>query len=338
MNGKFRSMLSLSAAVVEKPWGGSRLWPFFGKPEQLSHDSIGEVWLVSTVGEDVRHSRILSGNEAGRTLRDLISSDPGLTLGVDFVEIGKHGDFPLLFKWIDARHDLSVQVHPDDALAQEMGIGETGKEETWLIIDSEPGATVRAGFTEGWSLARLLEAVSAGADIEDALHRFPVGPGDLVHVPPGTVHSIGSGILLAEIQQPSDITFRIHDGETLGADGQPRELHLNEAARIESAGMPLVLRSDGFVENVWEKRISATSYEITDLRGSWEGPVPLPSDRCSILTCLAGRAEISCEDGPSAEILQPGEVRLVLPGEGEITLETLEKGWFAIFAPVLGPS
>ena len=331
-------MLKLSTAVVEKPWGGSRLWPFFGQSEQPPHESIGEVWLVSTVGEIDRHSRILMGNESGRILRDFIASDPVATLGSDFAEVGRHGDFPLLFKWIDARCDLSVQVHPDDALAEKMGLGETGKEETWLVIDSDPGATVRAGFTEGWSLPRLLEAVSKGTDIEDALHRFPVEPGDLVHIPPGTVHSIGAGVLLAEIQQPSDITFRIHDGETLGADGQPRELHLKEAAKIASVGVPQVLRAKGFTENIWEKRISAASYQITDLRGTWEGPVPLPTDRCSILACLAGRAEIAFEGGDSTEILQPGEVRLVLPGEGEITLESLEKGWFAIFAPVVGPS
>jgi len=328
-------MLELSSVAVEKPWGGTRLKSFFPQKD-LPSDRLGELWLVSTVGGERCHSKVTGGDFSGLTLRECLLRNPEEILGQNLAQQLPAGDFPLLFKWIDACEDLSVQVHPDDSLAQKLGLGENGKEESWLILDAEPGAAVRAGFSSGWDMTRLVEAVTAGADISESLQRYPVQKGDLLHIPPGTVHSIGGGVLLAEIQQPSDVTFRIYDGETLGLDGQPRELHLDMAVKTSATGSLHYCEEKELPRNVWHQRVNPVAYQITELHGEWNGPVPLPSEECSIFTCLSGEASLDTGIVGGQEVLRAGDVRLILPGTTSLSLKTVGEGWFAVFSPRSG--
>ena len=280
---------------------------------------------------------MVNGDHSGSTLRECLIESPQKFLGENLARQFPPGEFPLLFKWIDASTDLSVQVHPDDKLAKQLGLGENGKEETWLILDAEPGATVRVGFSEGWDMNRLVKAVSEGEEISESLQRWSVEKGDLVHIPPGTVHSIGGGILLAEIQQPSDVTFRIHDGETLGSDGQPRELHLDMAARSGTSSVAEYCKGAEFSRGVWQQRVTPVAYQVFELQGEWHGDIPLPSEGCSVVTCLSGEASIGSGSAQDQETLLPGDVRLIMPETPSITLKTGEEGWFAVFSPRIRP-
>ncbi|MDE5575213.1 MAG: class I mannose-6-phosphate isomerase, partial [Bacteroidales bacterium] len=142
--------------------------------------------------------------------------------------------FPLLFKWIDATADLSVQVHPDDELAMEREEG-LGKDEMWFIRQAEMGARVVCGFKPGVNQMKYLKALKEGK-IEDILHQEEANRGDLFHIPAGTVHALRAGILLAEIQQSSDTTYRIYDWNRMDSDGKPRQLHVEQALKALDFG------------------------------------------------------------------------------------------------------
>ena len=147
----------------------------------------------------------------------------------------ERGTFPLLVKLLDATHALSVQVHPDDAYAVAHLPGETGKTEMWYVVHTEPGARIIHGLRKGVGREALHRAVAEGR-VQDVLGRVAVGPGDSVMVPAGTVHGLLSGIVLVEVQQTSDTTYRIYDWDRVGPDGKPRELHVERALEVIDFG------------------------------------------------------------------------------------------------------
>ncbi len=157
-------------------------------------------------------------------MRELVQSRSIALLGA---AIGPRDQFPLLVKFIDANQDLSVQVHPDDEKGRRLA-GDNGKTETWVILGAEPGSLIYAGLKSGVGPEDLDAAIQSG-DVEPLLHRFEARPGDSILIEAGTVHAIGAGVLLAEIQQMSDATFRVYDWKREGADGKPRQLHIREA-------------------------------------------------------------------------------------------------------------
>ena len=204
-------------------WGGRRLGTVLGKAIGPGSD-YAESWEISDHGND--QSLVSAGAYEGWTLARLVQ-EQNLPL------FGRHAgrqQFPLLIKYLDANDALSVQVHPDDELAKTFDPAENGKTEAWVIIDAEPNSQLYVGLKQGVTQADLQAAV-ADSDVERLLNSFSVQPGDCVFVPAGTVHAIGAGVLLAEVQQSSDITFRLHDWNRVGADGHPRELHVEEALR-----------------------------------------------------------------------------------------------------------
>jgi mannose-6-phosphate isomerase len=142
-------------------------------------------------------------------------------------QLANRDQFPLLVKFIDAHDVLSVQVHPDDEKGKRLA-GDNGKTETWVIVDAEPGSLIYAGLKSGVTREQFRDAVARGR-VEPLLHRFEPRPGDCIMIEAGTVHAIGAGVLLAEIQQMSDATFRIDDWGRTGPDGKPRELHIDQA-------------------------------------------------------------------------------------------------------------
>ena len=205
-------------------WGGDRLCPYKGLP--ASSEPIGESWEVSVVPSSP--SIIANGEYAGRDLISVINEAPEDILG-QAVNERYHGQLPLLVKFIDAQKDLSIQVHPNDVMAQREH-GKMGKSEMWYIIDAKPGSYLYAGFKQEITPEAYKQHVADGT-ITDVLARHEVKTGDVFYLPAGRVHAIGAGILLAEVQQSSDVTYRIFDYNRPGMDGKPRELHTELAAQ-----------------------------------------------------------------------------------------------------------
>ncbi len=193
--------LKLTPRFLQKPWGGRRIESVLGR-KLPGHGPIGESWEVHD--RDGTSSVVADGPYAGKTLASLRGEKP----------------FPLLVKILDARETLSVQVHPDTDAATRLG-GEA-KTECWFVLHAEPGAKVVRGLRDGVTRDDLEQALKDG-DVDRCLHAFEVQAGDTVFVPAGTVHTIGAGVLLAEVQQNSDTTYRLHD------HGRGRDLHVREA-------------------------------------------------------------------------------------------------------------
>lgn len=219
-------LLQFHEAFLQKPWGGQRLATHFGK--NLPADkSIGEAWLVAD--HPAHESVVSTGPHAGTPLSALMASHPAALLG-SAAKPRADGRFPLLLKLLDARETLSVQVHPDDALAAELGESDGGKTESWYILAADPGSPVYIG-TPVPNPGERVEELLAGDDIAARLPRRDARPGEAYFLPAGTLHAIGGGLLLAEIQQNSDLTYRVHDWGRVDAEGRSRELHLAKAAR-----------------------------------------------------------------------------------------------------------
>ena len=214
--------MSFYPIFKSKVWGGNKIHEVLHKENTLA-GHCGESWEISTVPGNV--SRVVDGNLKGFPLDLLIRTFKDKLVGKKVYE--KYGkNFPLLFKFIDAREDLSIQVHPDDELAMARH-NSLGKTEMWYILEADEGATIINGFNERLD-ERSFSGISSTA-MSSTFNRQTVKAGDVVFIPAGTVHAIGAGILLAEIQQSSDITYRIHDYDRSDVDGHRRELHLDLA-------------------------------------------------------------------------------------------------------------
>jgi mannose-6-phosphate isomerase len=204
-------------------WGGRRLAQMF--PHAPAEGPIGESWVLSDQGDNA--SAVADGPLAGTTLRELMRDRGEELVGPSFVH---HNAFPLLLKFIDAALPLSVQVHPDDELAQRLEGQAHGKTEAWIVMHAEPGSRIYAGLRAGVDGAQLERAIAEGK-AEEVLHSFEPNPaGDCVFLPAGTVHALGGGITVFEVQQTSDTTYRLFDWNRVDAKtGRPRELHLKQA-------------------------------------------------------------------------------------------------------------
>ncbi|MEZ4778789.1 MAG: type I phosphomannose isomerase catalytic subunit [Flavobacteriaceae bacterium] len=216
--------------LKEKVWGGNKLASLLGKEAK---GKIGESWELSGVKENV--STVANGSLKGENLLVLIENFKEALLGNKVV--AQYGlEFPLLFKFIDAKEDLSVQLHPNDTMAKERH-NSFGKTEMWYIQQAEEEARLILGFNQDINKEKYLKTLSEGK-ITQILHAEKVRKGDAFFIAPGTVHAIGAGILLAEIQQTSDITYRIYDWDRPDVDGTMRELHTDLALDIISFEEP----------------------------------------------------------------------------------------------------
>ena len=202
----------------DTPWGGSQLRSVFGK--NIPDDRTGESLEMSVI------PGLNSTDAEGIGLSELIRRDPVRMCGTEV-----SGPFPLLLKLIDAQDRLSVQVHPDDAYASQ-NENKLGKTEAWVILHAEPGAQLVYGIREGVTRNMLESACREGKAIEGLLRFVPVHEGDVFYIPAGTVHAIGAGILLYEIQQSSDVTYRFYDWDRTDAQGNRRTLHIRQALDV----------------------------------------------------------------------------------------------------------
>ena len=200
-------------------WGGEKIAPYKGVETTQEH--IGESWELS--GVKGNESVVANGALAGKTIAELVKECKGKLVG-EHVYANTGDEFPLLIKFIDALTDLSIQVHPNDELAAVRHNGSKGKTEMWYVVAAEPGAHLLAGMTQEITPEEYEKRVADGT-ITDVLARHDVHPGDVFFLPAGRIHAICGGCFIAEIQQTSDITYRIYDYGRLGLDGKPRQLH-----------------------------------------------------------------------------------------------------------------
>ena len=200
-------------------WGGEKIAPYKGIETEQKH--IGESWELSGVAGN--ESVVAEGPLKGRTIASLVKEYKEELVGKHVYE-NTGDEFPLLIKFIDALSDLSIQVHPNDELAAIRHNGSKGKTEMWYVVDAEPGAHLLTGLTEKITPEQYAAKVAEGT-ITDVLARYDVHPGDVFFLPAGRIHAICGGCFIAEIQQTSNITYRIYDYGRLGLDGKPREVH-----------------------------------------------------------------------------------------------------------------
>lgn len=214
--------LQFHPILKERIWGGTKLKTVLNKP--ISSNITGESWELSDVKGDV--SVIANGVYAGKSLTDLLESFPDALLGT---EVHKRfgQQFPLLFKYLDAREDLSIQVHPNDELAMKRHHS-LGKTEMWYVMQADENARIIVGFERDSSPEEYLRSLKEHT-ILGLLHTVKAQKGDVFFLETGTVHAIGAGLVIAEIQQTSDITYRIYDFDRKDANGNTRELHVDLA-------------------------------------------------------------------------------------------------------------
>ena len=223
-----RNMTTNSKPFLLKPagkdylWGGTRLNDEFAKGIDL--DPLAETWECSTHPDGP--SMVASGTFAGRTLTEVLETHPEY-LGTRHSD----GKFPLLIKFIDAKKDLSVQVHPDDAYAMEHENGQNGKSEMWYVLDASKDAHLIYGLKHDCTEAEIRRAIADGTLLR-YLQRVPIQKDDLFFIEAGTIHAIGAGALIAEIQENSNLTYRLYDYNLFGKDGKKRELHVDKAMQV----------------------------------------------------------------------------------------------------------
>lgn len=260
-------------------WGGRRF-------ETLGRvlppgDDFAESWELVDRGPD--QSIVATGPLAGTTLGELVR-DRGPAL------LGRHAPqtcFPLLFKFLDACHDLSVQVHPDDARGRRLSPPDRGKTEAWYVIDAVPGSRIYAGLKPGTTHDDLAASLRAGRCV-DVLHSFEPQPGACVFIPAGTVHAIGAGLLVAEIQQSSDVTYRLFDWNRVGADGKPRPLHIDAGLEAVTHFEPVAPSPRIATDDPAVQRLVASDYFVLDEvtpSGAWSVG---GDEGCHFLTVLSG--------------------------------------------------
>ncbi len=270
-------------------WGGGKLATVLGK--EIPDDRTGESWELSAVEGDV--SVVSNGPLEGTPLSQLIAQFPEALLGKDVYE--KFGDqFPLLFKFIDAREDLSIQVHPNDKLAKERH-NSFGKTEMWYVMDADAGSRIIVGFKPGATSKKYLEALQAGT-LPALLEQKQAKAGDVFFLETGTVHAIGGGILLAEIQQTSDITYRIYDWDRVDQNGKGRELHVEQALEAMNYGPVDAVRSYDKTPNTANSMVSCPYFttRFIPLDGQYRPDVPQGS--FIVYMCVEGQFSISANE------------------------------------------
>ncbi|CAM4458395.1 type I phosphomannose isomerase catalytic subunit [Paenibacillus tarimensis] len=299
--------------MKERIWGGRALEKF---GLELPEGSIGEGWMIGDHPNGT--TKVINGELAGMGLDEIRQAYGREFFGSrGFSE--KNGRFPLLIKLLDCNDDLSVQVHPNDQY-EGLPEGELGKTEMWYILDAKPGAKIIYGLKDGVNRENLESAVQEGR-IMDCLQEVPVHAGDAFYIPAGTVHALCAGVVVAEIQQNSDTTYRLYDYNRPGLDGKPRELHIEDslnviayegsgAARMKTdntapgswltiAESPYFLVEKGVIEGQSQLSTSPESFVVLVIAGgsgklSWsDGELPLNAGECFLLPANLGSYELT---------------------------------------------
>jgi len=297
-------------------WGGRLLERRLGK-SLPAEGTFGESWELSAHAHHV--SRVAEGPMQGMTLAELWEQHRAQIAGNGSPSAGQ---FPWLVKFLDCRDLLSVQVHPDDATARELLGDEMGKTEAWVVVDTEPTGRIYAGLKPGTRPADLQRHLDAGS-VPECLHSFVPRPGDCLLLPAGTVHAVGGGVLLAEVQQSSDATFRLFDWNRPGPDGRPRPLHHKAALRaIDWSAGPVRPATPQPLENPCpgaegEMLVRCPFFRLDRYRIVRELPVPYPG-RMSVWMLLDGQAELRSPEADYRRPFRAGQTVLIPATSGPL--------------------
>ncbi|MBD8498838.1 type I phosphomannose isomerase catalytic subunit [Paenibacillus arenosi] len=305
--------LKFQPEFKERVWGGRALEQF-GLELPVGH--IGEGWMIGDHPNGI--TQVVNGELAGKGLDEVREQFGREWFGTKgFSE--KNGRFPLLIKLLDCNDDLSIQVHPTDEY-EGLPTGELGKTEMWYVLDAKPGAKIIYGLKENVDRAALAQAIEEGR-IMEALQKVPVQAGDSFYIPAGTVHALCAGVVVAEVQQNSDTTYRLYDYNRPGLDGQPRELHIEDSLNViayEGAGATR-MKTDDAKPNEW-LQLAQSPYFIVE-KGIVSTPWALSTTAESfvILVICDGTGTLSWEQGSID--FRSGECFLIPANLGSYTLE-----------------
>lgn len=308
------SILKLIAPCKDYLWGGNRLREEYGK--KMDSDKIAESWELSCHKDG--QSVIEGGEFDGKTLSEYIDAKGKFVLGTN---CERFEYFPILIKLIDAKDNLSVQVHPSNEYALRVE-GEYGKTEMWYIVDCNEGAELLYGFKHEIGEEEFAERIKNNTLLE-VTNNVPVHKGDVFFIESGTLHAIGKGILIAEIQQNSNTTYRIYDYGRVGADGKPRQLHIDKAVEVTDRIPPKYpTTAQGAPEKVegGVKTLLRSCEYFNVNKLAVDGAMKLNADDKSFksLLFLDGKAEIVSADGKAAAV--KGDSFFVPAGSGEFTI------------------
>ncbi len=303
--------------IKQARWGGRQLGDLLHKPIGSASD-YAESWEIAD--QKAADSQVSHGEWKGRHLSEIVRHH-GREL------LGRHQhltQFPLLIKFLDANDWLSLQVHPDDQQARRYDPAEHGKTEAWVILHAEPDSRICSGLKAGITRQQLADALSAD-NFEECLHIISVKPGDCIFVPAQTVHALGPGIVMAEVQQQSNLTFRLSDWGRLGSDGLPRELHIEQSLDCTdfSRGpvdpvVPVVVEDR---DHSCEELVRCDHFVIR--RHATAAPFTLHAeDTFHILMMLSGSAELAFRDGTTP--LAAGQTTLLPAALGDVTVRAAE--------------
>lgn len=294
-------------------WGGRRLESVLQK-KLPTGTAVGESWELSA--QDLHVSRVSEGPWTGVSLQQLWDERRSELMGDDPAP-----QFPWLIKWLDCQELLSVQVHPDDATAQRM-LGEPfGKTESWVVLHAEPSARIFAGLKPGVTRDELARRSRDGT-VAECLHEFVPKPGDCLHIPAGTVHAVGGGVVMAEVQQTSDATFRLFDWNRVDAQGKARELHLDRA--LESIDfqrgpvLPVVPKRSSPADGVVRERLVECPYFKLD-RVTLSKPWSLHPQGLCVAIVLSGSATLTTRRETCRRELRAGETVLIPAGVTQLS-------------------
>lgn len=308
--------MSLQAPLLFKPvykvvlWGGRR---FERWRSDLPPGPVGESWDLAD--HDAGMSVVESGPLAGTSLRELVRHHPEELVGKGF----RGQTFPILIKLIDATDQLSVQVHPDDAIARALGVGSNGKTECWLIL--EDGGELYQGTRPGVDRAAFERALDTGK-VAETLNHFAPRAGDFFFMKARTVHALGAGCLVYELQQTLDITFRVWDWGRVGPDGKPRAMHVKEALEtIDFGATGLGPQRPVWNEGGWSRTLVEGDYfGLQEFRISADGDFSAATnDSCAVITCLGGQGAVTTPGG--AVELSPGRTAVIPADAGVFSFQ-----------------
>ena len=314
--------LKFKTIYKDKIWGGQKINTYLGK-DYSPLPNCGETWEISGVKSDV--SVVANGELSGKSLAALLEEYKDQLVGKKVYE--RFGnEFPLLVKFIDANDDLSIQVHPDDKLAKERH-DSFGKTEMWYVIQADEGATLISGFNQNVSEEIYVDKLNSGK-INDILNKEEVRAGDIFFLPAGRVHTIGKGLVIAEIQQTSDITYRIYDFDRVDDQGNKRELHTEEA--LAAIDYNAYAEYKSIYDKTKNEAIQAVTCEyfttnVLDYSTSTERDYSA-IDSFVIHVCVEGSYTLKQADGELN--VKAGESILVPATVGKVSLET--EGGFKI--------
>jgi len=307
--------LKFEPILKERLWGGTKLKDVLNKP--IESDITGESWELSTVKGDV--SIVANGELQGTSLQDLINTQAKTLLGESVVERFGY-DFPILIKFIDAKQDLSIQLHPNDELANERH-DSFGKTEMWYVMDADPGANLIVGFNKDVEKEEYKKSIENDTLLE-LLNYEPVKEGDTFFINTGKIHAIGAGVLLAEIQQTSDITYRVFDFNRKDKNGNLRELHTDLALdAIDYAKKDDFKVTYNIDKDKVNKMVDCPYFKTNSLQLTKDLFQDISTrDSFTILMCVKGKAQVLNENG--ATELSKGETVLVPASSKKLEIRT----------------